>query len=333
MTDSVLCPYCELPIVDYSRDHIFPQFLGGSSKIPACKQCNEIFGGTFEGRAAAMLYGMQVSMSTWGLSFSQTAPAWRRAVEHKGLEFDISVEGADPKLQLSRPIKEVGKDGKLTSISFGNRKEAEKSVKRARKRGHDKAVVQKVQVEIPAPHIPFVFELNPGVLRAALKMCYALSTSLPGFTLGEVAHARALLKGDPSRLPVNVIPSFEIYKPLDALREPLSHVIYVERDETRIYGVVQFFGVLQLYCGLGRPDGPAPRASRIGILDPLTGAEKFSDVAQLGLPMPSLVRDEELSQAADGWLKRFQEGAVMRGATKAVDLTGTLSYKSNPNTP
>jgi hypothetical protein len=187
-------------------------------------------------------------------------------------------------------------------------------------------------VEIPAPQIPFVFELNPGVLRTALKMCYSLSTFLPDFTLGEVAHARAILKGNPDSLPVNVIPSFEVYKSLDAMREPLSHVIYVERDKTRIYGVVQFFGVLQLYCGLGRPDSSAPRATRVGILDPLTGAERFSDVDPLGLPMPILIEDEELSQAADSWLRRFQEGAVSRGATKPVNLVGTLSYKSNEKT-
>jgi hypothetical protein len=332
MTDKILCPYCEKPIEDYSRDHIFPEFLGGSRKRPACKQCNEIFGSTIEARAAVMFYGMQMSMSTWGLSFSQTAPAWRRAFEHMGLKFDISVEGAEPKLQLSNPIKETGKDGKLTSISFGNEKEAEKSVKQARKKGHPRAVVQKIYVEIPAPQIPFVYELNPGVMRTALKMCYALSTSLPGFTLGEVAHARAILKGDPSRLPVNVIPSFEIYESLDAMREPLSHVIYVERDETRIYGVVQFFGVIQLFCGLGMPNGSAPRAARVGILDPLTGVEKFFDVDPLGLSMPTLIRDEGLSQVADAWLKKIQEGAISRGATKPVNLEGKLSYKSDKKT-
>lgn len=117
------------------------------------------------------------------------------------------------------------------------------------------------------------------------------------------------------------------------MREPLSHVIYVERDETRIYGVVQFFGVLQLYCGLGRPNGAAPCAARVGVLDPLTGIEEISDVEPLRLPMPTVIGDEELSQAANAWLKRFQEGAVRRGATKPVNLEGTLSYKLNPKTP
>jgi hypothetical protein len=193
--------------------------------------------------------------------------------------------------------------------------------------------MQKIQVEMPAPHVPFVFDLGPYVLRAALKMCYALSTSLPGFTLAEVAHARAILKDDPGRPPIDVVPSFDIYESLNSLREPLSHVIYVERGETIIYGVVQFFGELQLYCALGRPDGSAPRAARVGILDPLTGAERFSDVNPLSLPLPTELGDEELSQAADAWLKRFQEAAVARGATKPINLEGTLSFFSIPDTP
>jgi hypothetical protein len=83
----------------------------------------------------------------------------------------------------------------------------------------------------------------------------------------------------------------------------------------------------------GRPDGSATPAARIGVLDPLTGAERISDVSRLNLPLPTTLRDEELSQAADAWLKRFQDGAVARGATKPVNLVGTLSYKAIPNTP
>lgn len=328
MTGKILCPYCGQPIEVYSRDHIFPEFLGGSRTIPACKQCNDIFGSTFEGQAAVMLYGMQVSMSTWGLSFSQTAPAWRRAFEHMGLKFDILIEGAEPKLQLSHPIKEVGKDGKLKAISFGNKKEAERAVNKARKRGHDKAVMQKLHVEIPAPQYPFVFNLGPHVLRTALKMCYALSTTLPGFTLGEVANARAVLKGDHGRMPTNVTPAFEVYDSLDAIREPLSHVIYVERGEAHIYGVVQFFGVVQLFCELGIPQDSATRAARIGILDPITGVERFPEVDLLGLPAPAVLRGEELSEGAAAWLKRFEEVAVSRGARNTVDLSGTLSYET-----
>lgn len=328
MRNGTICPYCERPLEDYSRDHIFPGFLGGGRKIPACKPCNDIFGSTFEARAAAVLYRVQVSMATWGLSFTQAPRMWRRALTHMGREYDISVEDAETKLRISSPIKEDGGDGRLAAISFGNKAEAERAVRRARRKGYVRATVQKIGVEMPAPHIPFEFDLGPGVVRTALKMCYALGTTLLGFNLAEVAHARAILKGDPNSLPPNVIPSFEVYESLDAVREPLSHVIYVERDETRVYGVVQFFGVLQLYCGLGRPDGSAPAAARAGVLDPLTGAESFFDPEPLRLKIPSIVGEDDLPEAAGAWLKRFQDGAVSRGATEPVNLAGTLSYRS-----
>jgi hypothetical protein len=155
ITNKTLCPYCEQLIQDFSRDHIFPDFLGGSSKIPACKRCNEVFGGTFEGRAATMLYGVQVSMSTWGLVFNQTVPPWRRAYEHKGVEFDISVEDTEPKLRLSRPIKEIKGDGKPISISFGSEKEAVRAASRAKKKGNDKVVLRTIEVELPPLQVPF----------------------------------------------------------------------------------------------------------------------------------------------------------------------------------
>ena len=329
MKSKILCPYCEQLIQEYSRDHIFPEFLGGSRTIAACKPCNEIFGNTFEGRAAAMLYGMQVSMSTWGLSFRQTAPRWRRALKHQGIEFDISVEGTEPKLTLSRPIKEVRKDGTLSAISFGNAKEAVRTLRNARKKGYDNAVLETVALEMPSPSIPFRFELNQHVLRTALKMCYALSTLLPQFDPNEVAHARSILKFDPHRMHVNVIPAFETYESLDDMHEPLSHLVYVERDESRLYGVVRFFGVLQVFCGLGRVDRKSePGAALMGILDPITGKEKFSDAPSLSLPIPSFTGEEGLSHANNSWFQKFKESAVARGATKPINLVGTASYKA-----
>lgn len=102
----------------------------------------------------------------------------------------------------------------------------------------------------------------------------------------------------------------------------------MERDETRFYGVVQFFGVLQLYCGLGQPNGSAPAVARAGVLDPITGAESFSDPESLRLKLPSIIGEDDLPGAAGSWLKRFQDGAVGRGATEPVNLAGTLLYKS-----
>lgn len=301
-----LCPYCAECIREHSRDHIFPEFLGGRKTILACKGCNETAGNTFEARAALMVYGMQVSMSTWGLSFKRTAPPWKRAHKYRGLEFDISAQGSEPKLTLSCPIKEINEEGKLASITFGNRKEAERVAQRAGRKGNKRVVVQKLGVEIDQPQIPFRFELSPDLLRTGLKMCYALSTRLAGFTLNEVAHARSILQGDPNFLPVNVIPAFETYAALDHLRLPLSHVIYVERNGARVSGVIQFYGVIQLFCGLGISASTESSSARLGLLDPLTGTERFSDLNSLGLNFPTPITQEVLSEVGQfGW-KNFR---------------------------
>jgi hypothetical protein len=325
-----LCPYCAECIREPSRDHIFPDFLGGRRTIAACKGCNETAGNTFEARAALMLYGMQVSMSTWGLSFKRTAPPWKRAHNYKGLDFDISAQDSEPRLTLSRPIREINEDGKLTAITFGNRQEAERMAKRARRKGKKGAVVQKLTVEIDRPLVPFRFELSPAVLRTALKMCYALSTRLPGFTLSDVAHARSILQADPRFLPVNVVPAFETYAALDDLRSPLSHVIYVERNGVRVSGVVQFYGVIQLFCGLGTSVSSEDTSAGLGVLDPLTGTERFSELESLALNLPRPITEEELPGVGKSWLKKFETSAKARGATKPINLTGTLTTTSVP---
>ena len=156
-------------------------------------------------------------------------------------------------------------------------------------------------------------------------MCYALSTRLPGFTLSEVAHARSILQADPRFLPVNVVSAFETYALLDDLRLPLSHVIYVERNGTRVSGVVQFYGVIQLFCGLGTSVSENTSAG-LGVLDPLTGTERFSQLKSLALNFPAPITEEDLSGAGKSWLKKFENSAKARGATKPINLTGTFDY-------
>jgi hypothetical protein len=324
--NEALCPYCAKSIRQNSRDHIFAEFLGGKKMIPTCKPCNDRAGNTFEARTAVMLYGMQVSMSTWGLSFNRTAPPWKRAHKFGALEFDVSAHDSEPKLTLSRPIKEISNEGKLISITFGNRREAERIAERARRKGNKGAIVQKLGVEIDRPQIPFRFELSPAVLRTALKMCYALSTRLTSFTLTEVAHARSILQADPRFLPVNVVPAFETYAALDDLRSPLSHVIYVERNGARVSGVVQFYGVIQLFCGLGTSVSSENTSAWLGVLDPLTGTERFSELESVALNLPTPITEEDLPGVGKSWLEKFETSAKARGATKPINLTGTFDY-------
>ena len=99
-------------------------------------------------------------------------------------------------------------------------------------------------------------EIGPDVRRLALKMCIALSSLLPDFDLKEIGEARLFLRGDIAPV-VNTLVAFDRYEAVDSIREALAHVIYVERGRTRVYGLVQFFGAVQIFCRLGLPVGNA----------------------------------------------------------------------------
>jgi hypothetical protein len=87
--------------------------------------------------------------------------------------------------------------------------------------------------------------------------------------------------GESSSLPVPVKMVFSNYVGLDKRRPPLSHVVFVEGEtvDGRCYGVVQFFGTIQLYVVLN-PQYSGKSFSRVGFVNRHLGIEHF-DVPKL----------------------------------------------------
>ena len=320
-----MCPYCQKPILQNSLDHIFSEFLGGQRKINACKCCNDRFGHSFEATASKMLQAMHISISTWGVPLKATVQDWKNGHEYNGIKFDLSVGGSGIKLRLAKPITEKDEKGVVTAVTFGSKKEAEKAAENARKKGKQ-ARVQKISVELPFSGAAFDLAINRELNRTALKMCVALSTLLPNFSASDTEYARPVLKDNAHAGAVtNVTPAFILYDSLDVLRQPLSHVIYVERHNEGAYGVVQFFGVIQLFCKLGKPDESLPNAAILGLLDPVTGVESFDEKAKLlSLPEPVVCPVIDLPKQISRWLDTFRESAIARGATEPPNLSGNL---------
>lgn len=126
---------------------------------------------------------------------------------------------------------------------------------------------------------------------------------------------------------------FSRYIELEALRNPLSHLVYVESRASGLYAVVQFFGVVQLYCKLGTPLQSID-AALVGTLDPLLGAESLVETKPLGLPEPPFSMPEaDAVQGIQGWMLRFREEAIARGATSPPNFTvNTVTVtKPRPN--
>lgn len=319
----IVCPYCKNSIDKKSRDHIFPDFLGGRRTIICCYECNNNFGRTFEAAAAVTtLHPLHVSISSWGLKLKNTVPPWRRAYEHQGMKFDIASEEGKTKLRLSRPIVERNARGQTIAISFPDRKDAEKAIRQSKARGKSKeATIETIRFEVSSG-MPFKFQLDKNLNRTALKMCAALSTFLPEFSVEELAIAQVGLLGTLSSSKA-VCPSFIAYSGLDSIREPLSHLVYVERGRRYVYGVVQFFGVIQLYCLLG-PSKSLVRSAHVASLDALTGKETFRSTSCLDLSPPTNIsgQKKELEAEMSKWLERFRESAIKRNASAPPKLAG-----------
>src|ERR1035438_4810923 len=100
ITSMVLCPYCTESVAN-TDDHVFPQFLGGSRKIPACGPCNHMFGHTFEAAVARMLEPAYVQLAKLGVPLPERERWWNRAYEVDGVKVDLGVGSAGIKARSS----------------------------------------------------------------------------------------------------------------------------------------------------------------------------------------------------------------------------------------
>lgn len=317
------CPYCGKTILEQSRDHIFPQFLGGRREIICCKRCNDVFGHTFEAEAAKYLQHLHVFISSWGVPLRSADPTWRGAYVHEGRPLDLSVGETGVKTSLSKPLVHRDESGQIAGIEFEDRDQAEEAARRLVEKGKAKDVrIQEVPATQPTLEgLEIDLQIGPALRRVALKMCIGVSTFLPEFVQEDVATATQIVLADPYSKPPNTLVAFARYDGVDALRPALSHLVFVERSERRTYALVQFFGVVQLFCRLGIPKQHAPQAALFGFLDPVAGEEVFSTASPLNIEEPpDSILIPEYPNLMQRWLVKFRDEAVKRGATHPPDL-------------
>lgn len=328
------CPYCLQPIAVLSREHIFPRFLGGRRCIEVCKECNETLGHTIEGAASKQLDRLHLSIASWGVSLVNRAPVWRAAYTAEGKTYDLTVGERGVQPRLSKPVVKHDLEGEIETAEFATRAEAEHAAQRLVDRGKAKAVEVR---EAPPPRITLeglgnTLILDPQMRRVALKMCIALATVLPGSDPSHVEAAQRILRSDPASVPQIVLAAYSEYRELERHRPALSHVVFVERGRDRIYGIVQFFGVIQLFCNLMKgPSIVGEPAAVIGTLDPVVGSEAFLELEPLGLAEPPFwLNVADLPGLVGGWMRKFRDQAIQRGATHPPDLRIT-SLEVTPN--
>jgi hypothetical protein len=342
MEDKTLCPYCAEPIRKISRDHIFPQFLGGKREIRACANCNNSFGHTFEADAAKTLQPLYTALSGWGLPLKSTDAVWRKAVMHQGKPFDISVKQGKVTFRLSHRLPKRDAAGNIIAIECPSLEDARKAIKeRERKQSLSTSDVPINRTLIRGAEIKgttLSLEIGYSLQKLTLKMCIGLCSLFPEFNSQDFSEARARLKPEAIN-PGNVTQAYCTYESLDLLRPPLSHLIYIERNQFCVFGIVQFFGCIQFYTRLliyppptrlldygggfrvavPRTDSNLVRDGAIlASLDPVTGKEQFEKVQPLKLSEPT---GFDHVQGSIGWMKKLERQLKVRGAKGSPELS------------
>jgi hypothetical protein len=308
------CPYCGQPMVVRSEDHIFPQFMGGARTITCCKPCNDRFGHRFEAEAAQWFQKLHFYFATQGLPLRVPQIRWKEAFEQDGQPYDAVFEDGEAKFTLSRPIVSIDKG--VMNARFGSQGQLKPVLSSLRRKY---GVCPTPDIEITPTVMPKTEVLvGPELPRLAIKMCSAVGALLPAFTADELYSSSK----KPRRLVGHVTYDFRSHFPGKEFPPALAHLIYVERSETGLQGIVRFFGTYQYFCQIGPPIAARPSVAFLAVLDPVEGAESLRAVPKLKLNKPPKEMTEHAAQAAvASWATQLYQAARQRGASDSFDVT------------
>jgi len=318
------CPYCSSTLNIKSKDHIFPQFLGGTRKVDCCQECNSFFGHTFEAKSSIALQSLHIYISGWGLKMIDLNTVWKSAYMMDGQSYNLQVGKNGLKVELAKPYIEYNKENQIIGGVFPNMKLVNQLVRSLNHKKYVKDI--KIEAESLAKMdlvgLEHVITLGPDIKKTALKMCINLCTLLPDFNLSEIDDSKIYFSQTFNGVSIRgVIPEYNTLEDIDEHREALSHVIYVERGEHFISGLVQFFGVIQLFCHIGKSKKDSKPIAMLASLDPLTGKEQFKTLTPIKLKTPpfSILLAEYILQVQK-WYDKFRTEAIKRKATHPPNL-------------
>src|ERR1022692_500830 len=322
-TEMEICPYSQPPYGEFTDDHIFPQFLGGRRTIRVCKQCNNTFGHTFEGRASNQLKRLQVFISHFGLDLTRTSGTWPAALEIGDDTFDLLSGPEGVQCVLGKPTVRRDAEGKIVGGKARSMSEAKQIAKGLIKSGQAKDVEIFTSEDGPIEDVRLTAPLsfNPDLYRLATKMAAAVLVAFDRASLVAESGIPAYLHGAADR-PTS--PAYCDIEPIRNLRPPLSHAVYVELGEIS-YGIVLIFGFLKIYVPL---PSAKEAAAFLGSLDPMTGDEMFLKVVPVGpRRVPPYITEAQVMAHLREMDDTLTREAILRGAkhppkleTRELDL-------------
>ena len=283
--------------------------------IRVCKQCNNTFGNTFEGRASNQLKRLQVFISDFGLDLTRTTATWPAAIVIDEITYDLQPgrEGAQYVLHKPTFIKDA--DGNIVGGKARSLSEARQIISGLKNAGKikDAEIFYGEDKPVEDINLTVALSFNDDLYRFATKMAAATLVIFDRVHVVAESGVPAYLRGAAS---IPVSPAYCDIEPIRNLRPPLSHAVYVELGHVS-YAIVLIFGFLKIYVPL---PSVSEAAAFLASLDPMTGAESFQVVMPIGartvpqyLFAPPLTHFQEMCDA-------LSREAISRGAKRPPKL-------------
>jgi hypothetical protein len=286
---AMLCPYCGLREAN-TKDHVFPEFLGGHQTIPACRTCNnDVFGGGFESLSSQYL-------KIWMLALRRSGMPTPRPMVWRGVRLDDSgrLYDLDHDLKACYSFtKDFDNAGKPVQL-FGHPDQLAKIVDDFQKGGREwRIVVETSEIDLRS------FRINHPIDDNLRRLCVKMSIAA-AFRLGVAIPPNRtitayLIKGSvpPGDGPVRI--TIRKYEELDMQRPKVGHLVYVRTNsaERRAYSIVQFFGLLQFYCELDN-DWTGEDHAVLATHDPVTHEDNFKLIDPLDFAIPEQHLDKDV---------------------------------------
>lgn len=273
-----MCPICGFvgPLTD---DHVFSQFLGGTTTTRTCSTCNSRFGHSFEGRCTKTLAPFLIFLDNAGIKAPPNT-VWKDAVtlksEAEELKYDL-VPG-----RQGHPSKVTYRKDTDSESWIGSVETMQAELKKIkRKRPGLTTQFKSSSRDYPINSLAYPIRLDEDLRRLSLKMLICLVAKFKLTAALISAHARAHLLGTEG--PEFVMPiSYSDNAANRLLQEPGIVLAIDATAENGVLGAVSWFGFPSIHAILN-PEHHGEEFGLHAILDAATKSESFTRGTPLGL--------------------------------------------------
>jgi hypothetical protein len=315
--ESEECPFSDPPFGKFTNDHIFPEFLGGRRTIRVCRDCNNLFGHSFEAKASDLLKRMQVFISHFGLNLTRSPATWPCAIEVDGTTYNLKSGPDGAQYELSRPIVSRNEAGDIIGGRARSWSEAREFAASLMASGKAKEVrIEEAHDEnLNDVKLCTGLSYNDDIYRFSAKLVSNTAILMGRKALIRASGIARYLQGGPGS-------SARIAhcntSGIRSLRPGLSHTVYIEFNSLESRALVILFGWMQIYV----PLPAAKQGAILGFLDPITGEESFRETKPLNItPAPRFWTESDARVHFSYIGQRLSEEANERGAKYPPDLS------------